>query len=57
MQSGVTVKVSDDLSSHMASREPCPQCGEDDVWLEERATFIQYGCNLCDHYWRKEKAT
>ncbi|AEH38453.1 hypothetical protein [Halopiger xanaduensis] len=41
----------------MTSRESCPHCGADDVWLEERATFIQFGCRACDHYWKQEKAT
>ncbi|ADB60170.1 hypothetical protein Htur_1280 [Haloterrigena turkmenica DSM 5511] len=41
----------------MAATEPCPNCGETDVWLEERARHIQYGCNLCDHTWKREKAT
>ncbi|RKD95467.1 hypothetical protein [Halopiger aswanensis] len=41
----------------MTSRESCPHCGADDVWLEERATFIQFGCRACDHYWKQEKVT
>lgn len=41
----------------MVADETCPNCGESDVWLEERAHFIQYGCNLCDHSWTREKDT
>lgn len=41
----------------MVGAKTCPNCGESDVWLEERARFIQYGCHRCEHAWKREKNT
>ncbi|WP_255542401.1 hypothetical protein [Halomontanus rarus] len=39
------------------AKRPCPNCGTEDVWLEEQARRLEYGCNLCNHQWAVGKAT
>ncbi|MCU4739944.1 hypothetical protein OB955_10435 [Halobacteria archaeon AArc-m2/3/4] len=43
----------------MASKleKACPNCGDDDVWIEEQPRRLEFGCNLCNYQWARAKST
>ena len=54
---GVKVIVADLVRLIMPFADPCPRCESTDVWIEEEAMWIEFGCESCNYFWKREKGS